>query len=582
MTSPPTNTPWQAGAGPVVGPAAGPQPVLPSHQAWPLFGCAASRQIEQAALAGAAPHALMAAAGLGIARLALAIAPQARRVWIAAGPGNNGGDGLVAARHLQQQGLAVRVSLLGDAGRLPADAQQALAQARQAGVAITPGLGGDGDGSGSVDQPGDQPGNQRSDQPHHQPADLAIDALLGLGANRAPDGEMAEAVRRLNAGRAPVLAVDLPTGLCADSGQRLGANAVRATHTLALLTLKPGLFTGHGRDHAGRVWLDRLGLACPAPPSAWHAPASADPSANPSANPSVHDHARAQASAVTAYLIGPEALQALLPGRSHAQHKGTFGDVLVLGGAPGMAGAAWLAARAALTAGAGRVYLARLDGDAGPDAARPELMVRRVAAALNPDFLAQCTVVCGCGGGKAVRAVLPAVLAHGARLVLDADALNAVAADPALQAALRARAANGQPSVLTPHPLEAARLLASNVAAVQAHRLGQAQTLADRLQSVVVLKGSGSVIAAPGRTPAINPTGNARLASAGSGDVLAGCLGGLWSQAGSHDGFAAACASVWLHGRAAERGDLPGSARLPLRAADLIEALAAALPNVGG
>ena len=597
MTSPLTNTPWQAGAGPVVGsaaepsprPAAGPQPVLPSHQAWPLFGCAASRQIEQAALAGAAPHALMAAAGLGIARLALATAPQARRVWIAAGPGNNGGDGLVAARHLQQQGLAVRVSLLGDASRLPADAQQALAQARQAGVAITPGLGGDGDGVGPVDQPGGQPGNQ----PRNQPADLAIDALLGLGASRAPDGEMAEAVRRLNAGRAPVLAVDLPTGLCADSGQRLGANAVRATHTLALLTLKPGLFTGHGRDHAGRVWLDRLGLACPAPPSAWHAPASAglsanpsaSPSANPSASPSAHanaradDHAHAQASAVTAYLIGPEALQALLPGRSHAQHKGTFGDVLVLGGAPGMAGAAWLAARAALTAGAGRVYLARLDGDAGPDTARPELMVRRVAAALNPDFLAQCTVVCGCGGGKAVRAVLPAVLAHAARLVLDADGLNAVAADPALQAALRARAANGQPSVLTPHPLEAARLLASNVAAVQAHRLGQAQTLADRLQSVVVLKGSGSVIAAPGRTPAINPTGNARLASAGSGDVLAGCLGGLWSQAGSHDGFAAACASVWLHGRAAERGDLPGSARLPLRAADLIEALAAALPT---
>ena len=534
MKSPCTATVLQGSAEP----ATGPQPVLPSRQAWPLFNTVASRQIEQAALAGAAPQALMAAAGLAVARLALAIAPGARRVWIAAGPGNNGGDGLVAARHLHQQGLAVRVSLLGDASRLPADAQQALAQARQAGVAITSGLASD----------------EQGDLPDARPADLAIDALLGLGARRAPEGELAEAVRRLNACHAPVLAVDLPTGLCGDSGQRLGGIAVVACHTLALLTLKPGLFTAQGRDHAGRVWLDRLGVARNAP-------------GLPGAQ---------GATAATAHLSGPESLHALLPGRRHAQHKGTFGDVLVLGGAPGMAGAAWLAARAALTAGAGRIYLARLDGHTTPDPVRPELMLRSVAAALNPDFLARCTVVCGCGGGDAVRAVLPAVLAHAARLVLDADALNAVAADPALQALLSARAAGGRPSVLTPHPLEAARLLATGVAAVQAQRLAQAQALAERLQSVLVLKGSGSVIAAAGRTPMINPTGNARLGSAGSGDVLAGWLGGLWSQAGSERGFEAACASVWLHGRAAERGEH----RLPLRAAELIEAMAAELPSI--
>ena len=524
--------------------ATGPQPVLPSRQAWPLFDAAGSRQIEQAALASAAPHALMAAAGLAVARLALAIAPGVRRVWIAAGPGNNGGDGLVAARHLHQQGLDVRVSLLGDASRLPADALEALAQARQAGVAISPGLTADGPGNGG----GNRHNHPQSNPPDSQSTDLAIDALLGLGASRAPSGEMAHAVRRLNAGRAPVLAVDLPTGLCGDSGRRLGDMAVRARHTLALLTLKPGLFTGQGRDHAGRVWLDTLGVAC-------------RPPCTPSAS---------------AHLLGPEALRALLPGRSHAQHKGSFGDVVVLGGAPGMAGAAWLAARAALTAGAGRVYLARLDGDATPDPTRPELMARSVVAALQPDFLAHCTVVCGCGGGDAVRAVLPAVLAHAARLVLDADALNAVAADPTLHAALRARAANGQPSVLTPHPLEAARLLARTVATVQADRLGSAQALASRWQSVAVLKGSGSVIAAPGRTPSINPTGNARLATAGSGDVLAGWLGGWWAQAGSDLGFEAACASVWLHGRAAECGD----GRLPLRAADLVEAMAAVVPTV--
>ena len=516
--------------------ATGPQPALPSGREWPLFNTAASRQIERAALAGAAPHALMAAAGLGLARLALAIAPGLRRVWIAAGPGNNGGDGLVAARHLHQQGLDVRVSLLGDASRLPVDALDALHQARQAGVRITQGLGGAASGD-RLEVFGD-----------NQTADLAIDALLGLGATRAPGGELAEAVRQLNAGHAPVLAVDLPTGLCGDTGQRLGDIAVLARHTLALLTLKPGLFTAQGRDHAGRVWLDGLGVACNLPGTP---------------NTSAH-------------LSGPAALRTLLPGRVHAQHKGTFGDVLVLAGARGMAGAAWLAARAALTAGAGRVYLARLDGNTDLDPARPELMVRSVAAALQADFLARCTVVCGCGGGAAVRAVLPAVLAHSARLVLDADALNAVAVDAALQAALRNRAASALPSVLTPHPLEAARLLASNLAAVQADRLGQAQALADRLLSVVVLKGSGSVIAAPGRTPAINPTGNARLGTAGSGDVLAGWLGGLWAQAGSAAGFDAACASVWLHGRAAERGD----GRLPLRAADLVEAMAAELPRL--
>jgi hydroxyethylthiazole kinase-like uncharacterized protein yjeF len=504
-----------------------PRPVLPSRQDWPLFDAAASRQIEHAALAVAAPHALMARAGLGVARLALAVAPHARRVWVAAGPGNNGGDGLVAALHLQRLGLAVRVSLLGDVSRLPADAANALRQAQAAGVSIESGLGGDAPRTGGT--------------PY-----LAIDALLGLGQRRAPDGAVADAVRRLNSCGAPVLAVDQPTGLCGDSGRRLGDEAVVAQHTLALLTLKPGLFTAQGRDHAGRVWLATLGI---------------DPTAT----------------TATAWLAGPEALHRVLPGRSHAQHKGSFGDVLVLGGAAGMGGAALLAARAALTAGAGRVYLARLDGDEAADAQRPELMPRSLAAALAPALLAQATVVCGCGGGTAVLKVLPAVLQHAARLVLDADGLNVVAADAALQAALIARAAAGLPTVLTPHPLEAARLLSTTTADLQSRRLPAAQQLADRFRCLIVLKGSGSVIAAPGQPPTINPTGNARLGSGGSGDVLAGWLGGLWSQVGAAQGAKAAVASVWLHGRAAEAGD----DRLPLRAADLIEAMAAALPIAG-
>ncbi len=503
-------------------PCHGPLPVLPSQRAWPLFDTSASRRIEQTALASAAPFALMAQAGLGVARLALAVAPRAQNIWVVAGPGNNGGDGLVAARLLHQQGLAVRVSLLGDASRLPADAQQALAMAQQAGVLISAGL--------------DNLAAQGR-------ADLAIDALLGLGSRRAPEGVIAEAVRRLNIDGRPVLAVDLPTGLCADTGQRLGDVAVHASHTLALLTLKPGLFTAQGRDHAGRVWIDTLGLDCAAEPA-------------------------------TARLTGPETLRALLPSRAHAQHKGSFGDVLVLGGASGMGGAALLAARAALTAGAGRVYLARLDGNTEPDAQRPELMPRSVAEALAQGLLSRSTVVCGCGGGNAVQAVLPAVIEHAARLVLDADALNAVANDPRLLQALADRAAAQKPTLLTPHPLEAARLLGIGAADVQASRLHSASLLAGRCQAVVVLKGSGTVIAATGRSPQINPTGNARLGTAGSGDVLAGWLGGLWSQAAESQGFEAACASVWLHGHAAEANDT----RLPLLAADLIEAMARHLP----
>ena len=506
-----------------------PAPVLPSQADWPLFDAAASRQIENAALAASAPQSLMALAGLAVARLALAIAPTSRQVWIAAGPGNNGGDGLVAGRLLHQLGWSVRVSLVGgDERQRPADAAWALQQAQAAGVRIDTGLASPPDGAG-----------------------LCIDALLGLGSRRAPQGDIAQAVRLLNASAAPVLAVDLPSGLCGDTGRRLGDAVVIAAHTLALLTLKPGLFTGQGRDAAGRVWLAGLGIDL-----STHAP--------------------------SALLQGPGLPRQLLPERSHAQHKGSFGDLLVIGGAPGMGGAASLAARAALAAGAGRVYLARLDGDEHPDPMRPELMPRALAQALQPALLASATVVCGCGGGNVVAASLPAVLAQAARLVLDADALNAVAADPLLLHALRGRAGRGLPSVLTPHPLEAARLLGRSTAEVQADRLAAARDLATKCQATVVLKGSGTVIAMPGATPVLNPTGNARLSTAGSGDVLAGWLGGLWSQAFAAgvrhpgdiaipcaNGFNATCAAVWLHGRAAEAGNI----RVPLRAVDLIEAM---------
>jgi hydroxyethylthiazole kinase-like uncharacterized protein yjeF len=486
----------------------------------PLYDLAATRRLEAIALAAVPPHTLMRRAGRAAARLALALAPHARQVRIVAGVGNNGGDGLEAALELQRLGKAVEVLRVGE----PAtdDARDALQRARAAGVTIDP--------------------------PQPQPLaahDLAIDALLGIGASRPPDGPLAAAIAALNGLPCPVLSIDLPSGLQPETGQPLGGVCVRAQHTLTLLTLKPGLFTGQGRDLAGTVWLDDLDCS---------------PDANGASDASAWLYAGAEAPAP----------------RRHAQHKGSFGDVAVVGGATGMAGAALLAGRSAHAAGAGRVFVQMLDAAAsGHDPIRPELMLRpEWTQRQEPAVLAATTIVAGCGGGDTVRSALPRLLAHAGRLVLDADALNALAADTSLQTLLQARARRGAATVLTPHPLEAARLLGlPGGAAVQADRVAAARALAERLQCIVLLKGSGSVLAAPGRAPGLNASGNPALASAGTGDVLAGWIGGAWSQRDEADeverGWRAAAHAAWLHGAAADDAQVP-----VLRAADLIERMA--------
>ena len=509
--------------------------VQASRTPWPLHDIASTRRLEARALAATAPRALMARAGMALARLAISLSPHARRIAVLAGPGNNGGDGLVAALHWHRLGLQVQVVLLADPAALPSDAAHAWQQARQAGVPISADLG------SMVD------------------ADLLVDGLLGLGASRAPSGDLGRAIEAANASGRPVLAIDLPSALHADTGQPLGAQAIRATWTLSLLTLKPGLFTASGRDHAGDVWLDTLDIsdAIDAPTTWLGASCAAPP-----------------------------------PGfarRRHAQHKGSFGDLIVSGGATGMQGAAMLAAGAALTAGAGRVYLALLGPD-GTQALPPDLMRSAPDWLADDACLRRSTVVCGCGGGAEVAATLPRLLAHAGRLLVDADALNHMAVDAGLQAALAERAHRGQTTVLTPHPLEAARWLACSTAEVQADRLRAANQLARRTGAVVVLKGSGTVIAAPDQVPWINATGNARLAAPGSGDVLAGWLGGLWSSQadlgpglGVSAAWFAARAATWLHGRAADQSlkSNPAQASLPLRAADLARAMAQAMEVPG-
>ena len=458
----------------------------PGH---PLHGVVSTRQIEQLAQASLPSHSLMRRAGLAVAQLALAITPHARRIWIACGPGNNGGDGLEAALHLHQWGKQVNVTWLGQPDSVPADTAAAYKRTLAAGIPM------------ATDPNGD--------------FDLCIDALLGIGVqSREPQTRMADWITRINTSGAPVLSIDIPSGLHADTGSATHLH-VKATHTLSLLTLKPGLFTNHGRDVAGTVWLDSLGIDT-------HVCKGVDRSAN--------------------LLARPELMV-----RQHGTHKGSYGDVAVIGGAPGMTGAALLAASAALQSGAGRVFVHLLDGGAlAVNVIHPELMFR-AANALN---LTSMVVVCGCGGGTAVQSLLPAIFDSPVPVVIDADAINAIAIDASLQAALRSRSSRPSSTVLTPHPLEAARLLGITAQQIQEDRLTAAQTLSHRFGCIVVLKGSGTIVAAPERVPMINPTGNARLATAGTGDVLAGMVGA--QLAAGLNGFDAACHAVYQHGLQAD------------------------------
>ena len=462
---------------------------------------------------------LMAQAGLAVAKLALALKPFAPCYWIYCGPGNNGGDGLEAATHLHQWGRQVRVVLWQPHLKRPSDAALALAKVHAMGISVQDEL------PTKVDA-----------------QDLCIDALLGIGLRKASSdvpsasdstssasnspGILQSWIHHVYACGAEVLAVDVPSGLNANTGQfqnNTKNQLPQASHTLQLLTAKPGCLTAHGRDACGTVWLETLGcedlqLAMPA---------------------AAHLNARS-----------PSSAKAL-----HASHKGTFGDVTLIGGEAvevrgmGMMGAVDLAASAALHAGAGRVmacYLAP-DGKASPHAPRLAEIMQRHFAALN---LKAGAIVCGCGGGESVRQVLPQVLQQSHLLVLDADALNAIAKDPWLQDLVKQRATRHFKTVITPHPLEAARLLNCSSAEVQNDRILAAQTLANTLQCTVVLKGSGTVIAQTGKVPRINFTGNARLATGGTGDVLAGLLGARLAQ--GLNAFDAACAAVFEHGLAAD------------------------------
>ena len=451
----------------------------------PLYLCDDIRRIERAA--GEAEPALMERAGAAAAGLAATLAgDKGKDILVLAGPGNNGGDARVVAERLREKFF--RVEVASEIGQV---ARKSWA--------------------------------------------LVIDGLFGIGLGRAITGEHAALVEYANRQRCPVLALDIPSGVHADTGRVLGC-AVRATHTITFIALKPGLLTLDGPDHCGDIVVADLDLPV------------------------------AKLVAPSAWVARPELFRNLLKPRPRNFHKGMAGSLAILGGAAGMSGAALLAGRAALKLGAGRVYVGLLDEKVFLDSEHPELMLRHPDDALGQDLDAL-VVGPGLGQGERAGTLVGAALASDLPCVLDADALNLIAEDPGLRQACARRSAD---TLLTPHPAEAARLLAAHTADVQADRVKAAKMLSSNLNAHVLLKGNGSILVARDGHWFVNASGNPGMASAGMGDVLAGMLGALLAQRFS--GESTLVLGVHLHGAAADALVRQGTGPVGLTASELIGA----------
>jgi len=449
----------------------------------PVYLAQDIRRIEQAA--GDVSPPLMERAGAAAAELAASLLPDTGKdVLVLAGPGSNGGDAKVVARLLKERFF--RISLI----------------------------------------------NKIEEIPKNIHWNLIVDGLFGIGISRPIDGAYAKLVEYVNAQTCPVLALDIPSGLNSDTGQILGC-AVRATHTITFIGLKPGQLTLDGPDYCGQLSVADLQI----------------------------DQSSVRAGG---WIAEPALFRTILKPRPKNFHKGMAGSLAVIGGAAGMAGAALLAGRAALKLGAGRVYAGLLE-PLTVDTDALELMLRHPDDVLGLDLDA---IVIGPGLGQSERAetLLGAVLASDLPCVLDADALNLIAENEDLRKGCARRTAD---TLLTPHPAEAARLLADTTARVQADRLKAARALSANLNAHVVLKGNGSIIAARDGQWFINTSGNPGMASAGMGDVLSGMLGALLAQ--KYSGETALVLGVHLHGCAADECVKAGAGPVGLTASELID-----------
>ena len=478
-----------------------------------LYRSASLRQIE----AAHASEPLMQRAGAAAADWAAALAVQRERpVLVLAGPGNNGGDAFEAARLLRECFFQTCVVFAGDPERLPSDA----AAARQRFVDA---------GGSTVDR-----------IPDDRRWSLVIDGLFGIGLARAPAGHYADwiAIANDTARRdgCPLLALDCPSGLDADTGHAYSP-CIEASHTLSFIAAKPGLLTADGPDRCGELRVAPLDLA-----------------------PAVEMPA-------DGYRLDLADFAAHLRPRRLNSHKGSYGSAGILGGAQSMVGAAFLAGRAALKLGAGRVYLGLLDPQPPAcDLLQPELMLRRPSALWQADLTA---LACGPGLGASLDAseLLETAIAGELPLLLDADALNLVASEGNLRVALASR---DNPAILTPHPAEAARLLECTTPEIQADRFAAAREIAERYHCHVALKGCGTVLAAVDGRFWVNSTGNPGMATAGMGDVLSGLIAALLAQ--GWPALSALLAGVHLHGAAADRLVAENVGPIGLVAGEVIDA----------
>ena len=467
--------------------------------------------IEQQGVAG---YTLMKRAGQASLLVLRGHWPAAQRIAIVCGAGNNAGDGYVLAPMARAAGLQVRVLAASEPTRLRGDAQRAWQDWIASGGAVEP-----------------------FSAAALASAEVIIDALLGTGLEGPVRGDTAAVIAAINALGQPVLSLDIPSGLSGDTGLPCGA-AVRATASISFVGLKAGLFLGDGPDYCGTLFFDDLGVGTPDPPP----------------EPRLQRMLQIE-------------IAAGLPRRARAAHKGSFGRILIVGSGPGMPGATALAGEAALRVGAGLVtVLAAPECASAVAAHRPELIVQALHDVAAVDgFIERADVVAvgpGLGTSDWSRAVLHRVMQTDKPLIVDADALNLIAA--------QGLGPRGN-WVLTPHPGEAARLLGCSTTEVQQDRLGALERLVARFGGIVVLKGAGTLVGSRGRIAAFCEQGNPGMATAGMGDVLTGALAGIRAQ--MPDPWAATRVAVLAHAlagdaeaRRGERGLLAGDVARGLRA----------------
>ncbi len=486
-----------------------------------LYDASGARELDRVAIQehGIAGFELMSRAGLAAFALLRERWPNAKSVCVVCGGGNNGGDGYIIATLARQAAMQVQILQVGDVDSVRGDARLALHQAQDQGVAMA------------------------GFAPEKLLGDVIVDALLGTGLKGAVRTEQAAVINAINHALLPVLAVDIPSGLSADTGAVLGA-AVRADATISFIGMKQGLLTGAAPDHAGTLYFASLEV-----------PASVYAQVPCHAFQMQHSH-----------------IQTWLPPRPRSAHKGHHGHVLVVGGDHGMGGAVAMAAEAAGRVGAGLVTVVTRPEHVAPVLVRrPECMVLCSEDLTDPLQKASVVVI---GPGLGQRSwgqdLLRQVLQSKLPLVLDADALNLVARWHQEEDAI---SSHGN-WILTPHPGEAARLL-SGTSACTTNQIGQnrfdsVQRLQQQYAATVVLKGAGTLIAGPDGNIWVSGTGNPGMGTGGMGDVLSGVIGGLLAQGLTPT--QAAAAGAWIHGKAADTA-VDQAGERGLLATDLMPAL---------